>query len=115
MSTVLIDGATISVLPDHVRVMTTHDPDECAGRTCIVHSPTEHSMRGMRLHWRADRGIFERTCEHRIGHPDPDQQAYWRALAASGMHGLDGEPPEPVTPDDWVSAQMTHGCDGCCA
>lgn len=51
-------------------------------------------MKGWALHWRADRGLFERMCSHGIGHPDPDQKDYWRVL------GLEHE--------------GVHGCDGCC-
>lgn len=66
-----------------------HGSDECYGRACVVHDPSEHSMRAFPTHWRIDRGIMERICEHGVGHPDPDDAAY---------HG-DG----------------IHGCDGCCA
>jgi hypothetical protein len=29
------------------------------------------------LHYRADRGIFERICKHSVGHPDLSQVPYW--------------------------------------
>ena len=51
-------------------------------------------MRTWRLHWRGDRGIFERICQHGVGHPDPDQFEFWR-----------------VTGQEW---QGVHGCDMCC-
>jgi hypothetical protein len=51
-------------------------------------------MRGWTLHWRGDRGIFERICEHGVGHPDPDQFDYW--IETRQKH------------------QMVHGCCGCC-
>ena len=63
--------------------------------TCIIHSPTNHHMRSWHLHWRSDRGIFERICPHSIGHPDPDQREFWK------LRGRTGE--------------GVHGCDGCCA
>ena len=66
--------------------------------TCVLHNPTEHSMRGLPLIWRSDRGIYERVCPHGIGHPDPDQEEYWRAMRG----------------DEWADAQGIHGCDGCC-
>jgi hypothetical protein len=118
--TVLIDGARVTVLPSTVRAMVVHGVDACAGRECVIHAPTDHRMRGFRLHWRADRGIFERLCRHGIGHPDPDQQAYWREQAERGV--MDEAPDDESgvvehwrTPDEHVSAQMTHGCDGCCS
>lgn len=53
-------------------------------------------MRDWPLHWREDRPlpIFERVCEHGVGHPDPDQEDYWRE-----------------TDQLW---QMIHACCGCC-
>lgn len=71
-----------------------HAMDNCAGRPCVIHNPTDHHMRGWRLCWRDDRGIFERICEHGIGHPDPDQFDFWRERDAM--------------------SEATHGCDGCC-
>lgn len=64
-------------------------------RPCVIHNPTPHHMRLWQLHWRDDRGIFERICEHGTGHPDPDQFPYWKE------HGK--------------MAEAVHGCDGCCA
>lgn len=72
-----------------------HSGDECKGRHCVLHNPSGHHMRGWLLHWRGDRGIFERICEHGVGHPDPDQNEYWENLG-----------------QEW---QSLHGCDGCCS
>jgi len=63
-----------------------HMPDKCKAETCTIHNPSEHHMRDWPQHWRADRGIMERICEHGIGHPDPDD----------------------------TNLDTTHGCDGCC-
>ena len=46
------------------------------------------------LVWRNDRGIFERTCPHGIGHPDPDQFDYW--MRSDRMY------------------ESVHGCCGVC-
>lgn len=81
-------------LPDGRVLVNVHDAASCAGRACVIHSPTEHHMSGFPLHWRDDRGIFERICEHGIGHPDPDQLDYW---CESGREH-----------------EAVHGCDGCC-
>ena len=114
MSHIVIDGATITVLPPTAYAMAVHDADECAGRTCVIHSPTDHSMRHLPLHWRSDRGIFERHCPHGYGHPDPDQRAYWRHVASAGRPDwFGGWAEEPgQDPDEYVAGQMTHGC-GC--
>jgi hypothetical protein len=71
-----------------------HDPENCAGRRCVIHSPTQHHMRGWPLRWRADRRVFERVCDHGIGHPDPDQFEYWREIG--------------------TEYERIHGCCDCC-
>ena len=82
------------LLPDGRELHNVHDEGLCAGRVCIVHNPTEHHMVEWQLHWRDDRGIFERICEHGVGHPDPDQFEYWRE--ANKLY------------------EAIHGCDMCC-
>lgn len=76
-----------------------HKPEQCAGRPCVIHNPSDHSMREFPTHFR-DGGMFdikpphmERICEHGVGHPDPDDAAFMQSI------GQD------------VSV---HGCDGCC-
>lgn len=69
-----------------------HLLEACAGGPCVLHNPTEHELAWMPLEWRADRGIFERICPCGIGHPDPDQRAYW------------------VRTRQW--AELVHGCCG---
>lgn len=83
------------IRPDTGTIMRVHDEATCTGSACVVHNSTEHSMMSWPLLWRSDRGIFERTCSHGIGHPDPDQFDFWE-----------------VTNQQW---QSVHGCDGCCA
>ncbi len=78
-----------------INLVNVHPMDNCAGRECVIHNPSDHHMRHMRLHWRDDRGIFERICEHGTGHPDPDQFKFWDSIGQS--------------------YQSVHGCDGCCA
>lgn len=80
-----------AVVVDGLRLVNVHTT--CDG-PCVIHRPSEHHLRAWPLHWRGDRGIFERICEHGIGHPDPDQFAYWRR---TGQHSQD-----------------VHGCCGCC-
>lgn len=81
-------------LPNGLKLIGVHRREKCDPLPCVIHNPTEHSMRIFPLHWRRDRGIFERICLHGIGHPDPDQFDYWESV---------GE-----------SFQSVHGCDGCC-
>lgn len=61
---------------------------------CVIHHRTGHHMMFWPLHWRGDRGIFERICKCGVGHPDPDQGPYWKR-----------------SKQDW---QFVHGCCGCC-
>ena len=72
----------------------THAMNETCEESCVIHNPSGHHMQWWPLHWRSDRGIFERICKHGVGHPDPDQGPHW---AATGQ--------------DW---QWVHGCCGCC-
>jgi len=81
-------------LPDGTMLIGVHRESDCKG-ACVLHAPSDHHMRLWGLVWRGDRGIFERICPHGVGHPDPDQFAYWESR---------GE-------DEW---QGVHGCDGCC-
>ena len=66
----------------------------CRDYGCTIHNQTDHKMKHWQLHWRNDRGIFERICAHGIGHPDPDQFPFWKR-------------------QDRMS-EAVHGCDGCC-
>lgn len=82
---------------DGIALVNVHDVHDCLQQAaCIVHDPSDHHMRPLPLHWRQDRGIFERVCEHDVGHPDPDQLEYWEQTA-----------------QQW---QWIHGCcsGGCC-
>jgi hypothetical protein len=68
-----------------------HNEAQCFGEVCTIHNRSSHHMRDFRQHWRGDRGIMERTCEHGVGHPDPDDYRIY----TGDDHGV-------------------HGCDGCC-
>ena len=74
-----------------------HAADRCAGEDCVIHSPSQHSMRQFRTLYRGDRPLMERLCPHGVGHPDPDDLAHKaRQPNASKYEGV-------------------HGCDGCCS
>ena len=68
-----------------------HDMQTCYGDFCTLHNRSNHPMRHLPQHFRFDRMIMERICEHGTGHPDPDEFSI-----------RNGE-------DDGV-----HGCCGCC-
>ncbi len=76
----------VSWFPRTGKVITHHPLERCES-PCPIHRPGEHHMVTWQLHWRDDRRIFERICEHGVGHPDPD--------STPEGHGV-------------------HGCDGCC-
>lgn len=65
-----------------------HSSDKCAGEHCVIHNPSNHSMREFPTHWRSDRGLMERICSHGVGHPDPDDPKV--KLPGEGIHGCDG-------------------------
>lgn len=82
------------------RIVNVHDESACAGEPCVIHNPTDHPLRGMKLRWRQAGPFdikpshFERICEHGVGHPDPDSLAFFERIGETGMG--------------------VHGCDGCC-
>lgn len=75
--------------------MTTHPPERCDGEFCVVHNPSDHSMKDWPVHFRFDAYLTERICPHGIGHPDPDDLAFHKRSGRGGMG--------------------VHGCDGCCS
>lgn len=83
-----------SVVVEGVRLTRVHPDSECLAGPCVIHRPSGHHMRAWPLHWRDDRGLFERVCPHGIGHPDPDQYAHWQRAGRTGMG--------------------VHCCDSCC-
>jgi hypothetical protein len=91
-------GNRVFAIPNAVPLYGVHPEEQCAGGSCVVHSPSSHAMSTWPLHWREDRGFFERLCNHGVGHPDPDQTAFWRRRFD------DGE----------AETLEVHGCCGCC-
>ena len=76
------------------QVLPVHSSNECTG-ACSIHKPSDHALKKAPTHWRGDRGIMERICEHGVGHPDPDDLAYrvlegGEKLAYAGIHGCCG-------------------------
>lgn len=64
-----------------------HPREQCDGQPCVIHNPTDHHMRSWPAQWRHGKAMVERTCEHGVGHPDPDQK---HAPNVTGIHGCDG-------------------------
>ena len=81
-------------------VLRTHSASQCSGEFCCLHNPSDHPLKSAPLNWRADRGMMERTCEHGIGHPDPDDLAHKRRVMSAADYDR--------------QAFGVHGCDGCC-
>jgi hypothetical protein len=78
-----------------------HNRADCQGDYCVIHNPSDHIMKDWPTHWRQDRGMMERICEHGVGHPDPDDIDFKRRVAEKYPH---------KSYDKGV-----HGCDGCCS
>ena len=72
--------------------------DDCLTYGCCIHNPSPEAVALGRTHWRDDRGLMERICEHGVGHPDPDAVAHARRRFGADFDG----------------AHFIHGCDGCC-
>lgn len=83
-----------------------HNEEDCEGRPCVFHNPSDHPLNEAPTNIRFDRPVWvggkpvayltERICEHGIGHPDPDSMDYLLSIGAS-------------------KAEEVHGCDGCCS
>lgn len=70
----------------HLKV---HPRGKCQGEHCPMHNPSPEAESIGRTHWRYDRQIMERICEHGVGHPDPDDFKILNG-SDSGIHGCDG-------------------------
>lgn len=81
---------------NHGTIVYTHGEDECSGEFCALHNPSDHPLKDAPMVFRMDRqGLIERTCEHGVGHPDPDSVSHFKR---------NGD-----------LEQGVHGCDGCCS
>lgn len=70
------------------------ETDDCRTHGCVIHNPSPEAVAIGPTYWRDDRNMMERICEHGVGHPDPDAQA-WRERTFGSRDDL-------------------HSCDGCC-
>lgn len=76
-----------------------HPAGDCEGNPCPFHHPSEHHMVEWPKNVRLDKSaLVERTCEHGVGHPDPDSIAYF----------------ERTRGEQFAWTLGVHGCDGCC-
>lgn len=90
-----------------------HSPDDCQSRPCVIHAPSDHSMRSFPTHFRFDRGLMERICPHGVGHPDPDDLNYKLADAELRATALESQTERESILGKAI-AEGIHGCDGCC-
>lgn len=79
---------------DGVNVLT-HTLSKCQGRKCVIHNPSDHHMRGWPKRFHQPTQQTARVCKHGLGHPDPDDVAYWQQIAHRRI-------------------STKHECDGCC-
>lgn len=68
-------------LEDGTILRNVHHPIRCAGTTCSIHRPSQHSMSAYPRTWQY--GVVCRICPHGVVHPDPDAMA-WRARVSDG-------------------------------
>jgi hypothetical protein len=98
-----------------------HSSKQCKGEHCVIHNPSDHPMKGFKTHWRSDRGLMERICNHGIGHPDPDALSVYtpERRQREGIHGCDGCCVGTYyVEDDWIDYDATpngigHICKFC--
>lgn len=76
-------------------VVNVHNSGLCAGRTCVMHNPSDHPMMEWPLLFDAETLLVKRRCPHGATHPDPDSLAYFVSVGARHVG--------------------VHTCDGCCA
>lgn len=92
-----------------------HPMDNCVGTRCVIHNPSDHHMRTWPLVWRNDRKLFERTCPHGVGHPDPDQFEFWKKAAKEWRPPINADVIDDLyPPSNPYEGMGIHGCDGCC-
>lgn len=84
--------------PDSPALTGLHSAAECFP-PCPIHAPSDHHMTSWALRYRYQKAIFERSCPHGIGHPDPDSLAYARMTRIAS----------------YAETLGVHGCDGCCS
>lgn len=76
-----------------------HDKSQdCLDNHCCIHNPSNHKLKDAPTHWRIDRGLMERMCEHGCGHPDVDAIAFLVRLKGA----------------EHAKWESVHGCCGCC-
>ena len=87
-----LEHSNVLTAANHIAVLRVHSADNCLSKDrCPIHNRSDHAMRTFPQLWRTDISVMERTCEHGIGHPDPDSS--W----------------------DKDDERWSHGCDGCCS
>jgi len=68
-----------------------HDKEDCKGHYCCIHHASSHHMIEWPLHYREDRGFFERIDKYGCGHPDPDEIEYHKKRGHDiSLHGCTG-------------------------
>jgi hypothetical protein len=80
-----------------------HNRDDCIGRPCVIHEPSDHHMAGWPTNFRTGGPLdikgphMERVCPHGVGHPDPDDLAFWKSRGQDyGVHGCCGCCTSPI-------------------
>ena len=74
------------LLPTGQLLVNVHEPDKCRGEWCVIHKPLDTYDRS-RLHWRADKGLFEVICEHGVGHTSPEDALWIESIRSYEVHG----------------------------
>jgi len=63
-------------LPNGQIITDVHSEEQCVGRGCSIHHPSQHHMLALSQVYLYDRMLMMRVCPHGVRHPDPDDKSF---------------------------------------
>ena len=67
------DVAHTAILIGGQKLINVHTSNQCFGKNCCIHNPSDHHMRGWLMVYAFTKGSMQRICpDHNTLHPDPD-------------------------------------------
>lgn len=92
-----------------------HNKEQCKGRNCCIHNPSDNPMKDWPTNWRQDRHLMERICPCGVGHPDIDDLAFKKQLFKKEAKKLfKNKKDREKYIEQKMSTESVHGCCGCC-
>lgn len=99
------------------QIVTGVHPEAWCSGLCVVHNPSDHSLRELPLRFDVTKKAFYRVCSHGEHHQDPDERSYWtnqlergvkKARVTSGGKSLEVLAMEKLA--DWACPLCVCGC-----